>query len=302
MAMPAFQKFFHPVLEYAKSKGEEGINAKDATNEMIKVFGLTEEDQTETVSSGIRRVEDRTRWALAHLQRTPLMYRESRGVYIITSEGQKTLESLPQHTEIDMKYLLKNYESYREYRRTTSEKDTVSKDESTYESDTEPTPTDEVESIIKKYTESVEVEILEMISKAKPEFLERLVPQLLKKMKYGERIKHTGKSHDMGIDAIVYKDPLGFDRIVVQAKRYSKTVPIGDVRAFKGVISDKPNVSGLFVTTSTFSAETKKEMDEKSSMVLMDGKTLAHLLYKYGLGVTVGETYDIKRIDEDFFD
>ncbi len=37
-------------------------------------------------------------------------------------------------------------------------------------------------------------------------------------------------------------------------------------------------------------------------MVLVDGERLAELMIEFNLGVTLEQTYEIKRIDSDFFE
>ena len=77
--------------------------------------------------------------------------------------------------------------------------------------------------------------------------LKRLVVGLLEAMGYGEtgRVEHTGKSGDGGIDGMVSQDPLGLDRVYMQAKRYARDNVIGRpaiqgfVRALHGFQADR---------------------------------------------------------------
>ena len=57
---------------------------------------------------------------------------------------------------------------------------------------------------------------------------------------------------------------------------------------------------GLFVTTAKFSAEARKSADS-SQIVLIDGERLAKLMIEYDIGVSTIQTYEVKRIDSDFF-
>ncbi|MGQ9614366.1 MAG: restriction endonuclease [Chloroflexus sp.] len=59
---------------------------------------------------------------------------------------------------------------------------------------------------------------------------------------------------------------------------------------------------GIFITTSTFSAEAVNcvaNIDTK--IVLIDGKRLAGLMIDYDVGVATVSTYQIKRVDPDYF-
>lgn len=61
-----------------------------------------------------------------------------------------------------------------------------------------------------------------------PSEFELLVVPLLEAMCYGRlgAIEHSGKPGDGGIDVIISQDPLGLDRIYLQAKRYDPGVTV----------------------------------------------------------------------------
>lgn len=57
------------------------------------------------------------------------------------------------------------------------------------------------------------------------------------------------------------------------------------------------------MTTSSFTkqARTYVERLRDSKIVLIDGQELAQLMIEHDVGVSIHETFDLKRIDEDFF-
>lgn len=62
------------------------------------------------------------------------------------------------------------------------------------------------------------------------QFFESLVVKLLLEMGYGvddQSGKVLGKSHDGGIDGVIYEDRLGLSKIYIQAKRYESGNTIG---------------------------------------------------------------------------
>ena len=60
---------------------------------------------------------------------------------------------------------------------------------------------------------------------------------------------------------------------------------------------------GVFVTTSEFDEPAiKKAHDAHHTIILIDGKKLVDLLYQYGVGLQVRDTYEVKIVDDDFFD
>jgi hypothetical protein len=60
---------------------------------------------------------------------------------------------------------------------------------------------------------------------------------------------------------------------------------------------------GFFLTTSTFDdAAVKKAHEAHHSIILIDGKKLVELMHQYGVGVQVRHVYEVKEVDEDFFE
>jgi restriction system protein len=58
----------------------------------------------------------------------------------------------------------------------------------------------------------------------------------------------------------------------------------------------------VFITTSRFSAEAKDFVKHLHvRVILIDGEHLAQLMIEHGVGVSVAATYQLKRIDSDFF-
>lgn len=121
-------------------------------------------------------------------------------------------------------------------------------------------------------------------------------------MGYGEFIE-TSKSNDGGIDGIINEDKLGLDKIYIQAKRFNEgKVREKDIRNFIGAMSGDTN-KGVFVTTSEFDDKAlEKARSAHHKIICIDGKKLVTLMHEFNVGIQVKTTYDIKQIDEDFFD
>ena len=113
----------------------------------------------------------------------------------------------------------------------------------------------------------------------------------------------TGKSGDGGIDGMVKQDKLGLDEIYVQAKRWENNVPSREVRDFAGALASKKSKKGIFITTSNFSKDAIEFVSTvDSKIILIDGEKLAKLMFDFNIGFEQGDTYQLKKIDEDFFD
>jgi restriction system protein len=125
-------------------------------------------------------------------------------------------------------------------------------------------------------------------------------------MGYGGTIQDAaqvvGQSGDGGIDGVIKEDKLGLDTIYVQAKRWDNTVGRPAVQGFAGSLVGKQASKGVFITTATFSADARGYVEHLPvRIVLIDGPTLASYMVEHNVGVSVVETYQIKRVDSDYF-
>lgn len=124
----------------------------------------------------------------------------------------------------------------------------------------------------------------------------------MKAMGYGDGFV-TKTSGDGGIDGIIHEDKLGFNLIYIQAKRWATDTTIGkpEIQKFAGAMMRPPKVDkGLFITTAKFS-QGARDFANAQHIILVDGEKLTELMIEYNLGVSAQKTYQIKRIDSDYF-
>ena len=121
-------------------------------------------------------------------------------------------------------------------------------------------------------------------------------------MGYGDFVE-TSKSGDGGIDGIINEDKLGLEKIYTQAKRYNENkIRERDIRNFIGAMSGDTN-KGVFITTSSFDDfAIKKAREAHHSIVLIDGAKLVDLMHQYNVGIQVKTVYEVKELDNDFFE
>lgn len=157
------------------------------------------------------------------------------------------------------------------------------------------------------YKNNIKRQILDHILDCHPSFFEQLVLNLLLEMGYGSDElsgRVLGKSHDGGIDGVIYEDKLGLSKIYIQAKRNDSSNTIGRplLQAFVGAMQDVQK--GVFITTSSFTKEARNyaEKQQQKSLKLIDGDLLAELMIKYGIGLEKVQTYTVYKINEDFFE
>ena len=158
-----------------------------------------------------------------------------------------------------------------------------------------------------KHRDRLKKELLQKIKDNPPEFFEELVVDLLVKMGYGHPradAEVTGGSGDRGIDGIIYQDPLRLDVVYVQAKRFKDTnVGSPDIVHFRGALAAKGASKGVFITTSSFSGEAQAAANEGAGpkVVLIDGEALVQLMIDHDVGVSLGDSYQLKEVDLDYF-
>lgn len=130
--------------------------------------------------------------------------------------------------------------------------------------------------------------------------------ELLVNMGYGGSRKDAGEaiggSGDGGIDGVIKEDRLGLDAIYIQAKRWEGTVGSPEIQKFIGALEGRKSKKGIFITTSSFTREAERFASSVSSkVVLIDGETLAQYMIDFNIGVSRVATYEIKKVDADYF-
>jgi restriction system protein len=158
-----------------------------------------------------------------------------------------------------------------------------------------------------KLRKQIESDLLGRVKESPPDFFERLVVMLLTTMGYGGALadagRAIGKTGDGGIDGVIKEDKLGLDLLYIQAKRWDNTtVGSPEIQKFVGALYGRKAKKGIFITTSTFSKAAKDYSEGlESKVILIDGPQLAEFMFNYGVGVTMVNSYAVKRIDSDFF-
>ncbi len=120
---------------------------------------------------------------------------------------------------------------------------------------------------------------------------------------FADAAQAIGNSGDGGIDGIIKEDRLGLDAVYLQAKKWENSVGRPEVQRFAGSLEGARASKGAFLTTGSFSREARDYVQQISRrIVLIDGEQLVQLMMDHNVGTTVGRTYVVPRIDEDFFE
>jgi restriction system protein len=116
------------------------------------------------------------------------------------------------------------------------------------------------------------------------EEFEHLVRELFEK-EFASRcgdVKITQASRDGGVDAIAFDpDPITGGKIVIQAKRYTRTVGVSAVRDLFGTVMNEGATKGILVTTSDYGPDAHQFATGKP-LTLLSGSHLLHMLQRHG--------------------
>jgi len=113
---------------------------------------------------------------------------------------------------------------------------------------------------------------------------EHLIREIFEKefAQSGGEVKVTRASRDHGVDAIAFDpDPIRGGKIVIQAKRYTKTVGVTSVRDLYGTVMNEGATEGILITTSDYGPDVYAFAKDKP-LTLLNGNNLLHLLEKHG--------------------
>ena len=298
MPIPKFDELFNEVLDFLSDKNE--YKTRDVKEELSKTLDLTEEELQLLLPSGQETIiKNRIGWSITSLKKAGYVESKKWGSVNITELGLKEHNSNPNITIED----LVKIPEYADWIRGTP------KDSSNDPDEGESTPEEEINEAFIQLNKKLADELLENILDMDPYDFENLVLDLLLKMGYGGFRENAGfttqKSNDGGIDGIINEDVLGLEKIAIQAKKYAPSNKINSplIQGFAGALVGKGLSKGVFIPTSSFTPKALDFVNNQSNLtiVLIDGKKLTDLMIKYGLGTSTTHTYELKRIDSDYF-
>lgn len=288
MELPKFNETFIPILEILKDG--QAIKGRDLVRLVEERFysGLPKGLLEKTTKSGVRLIENRIAWGKSYLKKGGLVHYPQRGYVQITESGKSVKAENVSLSNIQSD-VISFYEPEVGLAITPAIEASAS-------------PQDLIDSGFEQIEREVKNDLLIKLKEVDPYAFEKIILILLKKMGYGDFIE-TSKSGDGGIDGIINEDQLGLEKIYIQAKRYNENkVRETDIRNFIGAMSGDTR-KGIFVTTSSFDEKAKnKARDAHHTIILLDGSKLVDLMHRYNVGVQTKNIYEVKAIDNDFFD
>ena len=234
---------------------------------------LTDADRQELNQSGTQRLLDnRVGWARTYLLKARLLESPRRAIVRITQRGR---EALSGNARIDSRFL-RQFPEFIEFVRGGDGEGIDGGDEKQPIAPPIPpdkTPEELIETGYRQVQSALASDLLERVRAASPRFFEHLVVQLLVAMGYGGSMEDAGKA-----------------------------IGRPDIQQFAGALQGQRARKGVFITTSSFSADAKQYAERiDTRIILIDGTELARLMIAHGVGVTPVAVYELKRVDSDFF-
>jgi restriction system protein len=281
------------------SDGREHVTS-NLIGHLADEFSLSAVDRNQLLPSGRQpTIDNRTAWAVTYLVEAVALERTGRGKIRITDRGRAILAESP--TSIDYRFLMK-FQEFQEFREASSTRSAVA----TPVTPEAGTPEEQLEANYQTLRGSLAQDLLVRIKDCSPRFFEELVVDLLVAMGYGGSRKDAGQavgqSGDGGIDGIIKEDRLGLDVVYIQAKRWEASVGRPTIQAFSGSLDGFKAKKGVIITTSQFTDDAKEYAERiEKRIVLIDGQLLTQLMIDHGVGVTHVTSYEVKRIDLDYF-
>jgi restriction system protein len=302
MPIPDYQSIMLPLLKLISDKKEYSF--RFIVDKLAEQMNVSDEERKELLPSGQQEIfSNRVGWARTYLKKAGLLESPKRAAIQITERGLEVLSKNP--SEINVKYL-KQFPEFIEFQALRKEND---KEPDTLDTNVDQTPEESLENAYQSLRKSLANDLLNTVMQLSPSFFEKLVVDLLVKMGYGGSIKDAGKAigktGDEGIDGIIKEDKLGLDIIYIQAKKWGSGSVVGrpEIQKFVGALAGQGAKKGIFITTSSFTREAREyQPKNETKIVLIDGEELAQHMIDFNLGVTLSNTYEVKKIDSDYFE
>jgi restriction system protein len=278
MPIPKYDDLLNPLMQAIRNLGGSASVAEQE-DEVATLLKLTEAEVSEIHRGNRTKLSYRLAWARTYLKRYGALDNSSRGVWALTSEGQK-------HQTVNKELVKKIVQSIdRDIPSSVGEVDHVD-------------VSDELKDI------DWEDKLLAVIKAMQPDAFERLCQRLLRESGFIQ-VEVTGKTNDGGIDGkgVVRIGGLLSFHVIFQCKRYQGSVSSPTVRDFRGAMVGRAD-KGLLITTGTFTKDARAEAqrDGAPPIDLIDGEALVEKLKELRIGVQIKQrVVDEVFIDESYF-
>lgn len=277
VGVPAYNEMMQELFQAIKELGGSGT-IQEIDDKTIEILGLSPEVlavmHNDTSKS---EVEYRLVWTRTYMKKVGILENSTRGVWALTTVGRELQEINPD-------------EIVKKVREMTFLKMEGTKEFSTEDNNLENDGVDMPDEI-----QTWREKLKNVLKNLKPDAFERLTQRLLRESGFTQ-VKVTGKTGDGGIDGmgIIKLNGIISFHMLFQCKRYSGSVPVGEIRDFRGAMQGRAD-KGLFITTGKFSSPAIEEANRPGAtpIDLIDGDELVEKLRELQLGVAPVNDYII---------
>lgn len=298
ISLPTYDQFIEPILRILQQY-PEGLRAAEVHDAAADYLQLTQEQRSELLSSGQAVYKNRCGWAHDRLKRAGLSFSPRRGLWQLSKEGVVYIKQNSGAIAEDEIQRIAN--SYYDGLSAAEDNQAVVFDEPL---SGQASPDDQLEQALQALRQATAGELLEMLLAVTPSRFEVIVLDVLHGLGYGisrQDLQRVGGSGDAGIDGVISLDKLGLEKVYVQAKRWQGTVGRPELQAFYGALAGQKAKRGVFITTSSFTAQALDFAKSVEGIVLIDGERLVNLMMDTEVGVT-SRTLKVPSLDSDYFE
>lgn len=298
ISLPTYDQFIEPILRVLQQY-PEGLRAAEVHDAAADYLQLTQEQRSELLSSGQAVYKNRCGWAHDRLKRAGLSFSPRRGLWQLSKEGIVYIKQNSGAIAEDEIQRIAN--SYYDGLPATKDNQAVVFEEPL---SGQASPDDQLEQALQALRQATAGELLEMLLAVTPSRFEVIVLDVLHGLGYGisrQDLQRVGGSGDAGIDGVISLDKLGLEKVYVQAKRWQGTVGRPELQAFYGALAGQKAKRGVFITTSSFTAQALDFAKSVEGIVLIDGERLVNLMMDTEVGVT-SRTLKVPSLDSDYFE
>lgn len=320
MAVPDYQTLMLPLLRRLASESIP-VTVRQFLEPIADEFSLSEEERAARIPSGQENLlANRLQWARTYMGKAGLLSSPKRGVVQVTDRGRALLTEGLDRIDVSTLGRYPEFIAWVVGSRGAAKRNDGLQAVALANVSTRPlpapqpiaddrTPRERIDTAMGEIEAALRSELLDHIRRMSPAEFEGLILKLLLAMGYGQGLDEMasalGGSGDGGMDGVIHQDPLGLERVYIQAKRYKEgnNVSSPDIRNFIGALNIHRANKGVFVTASQFTADARQAAQGSTvQVVLIDGDRLSDLMVRYKVGVLVRGIVEIKELDEGFFD
>ena len=286
-----FVKWMGPTLEALRQLGGSGT-PKEVSAKVADIEEIPDEVLDEKIKSGVPRFHNQVCWARQYLIWEGYLESTKRGIWTLSKSGEdKTI------TEEEGRIIFKKWVDIHTERR--------KKNKLTSNDSIESDANEDEEEIIESdelISSDHQEELLQILRGMNWKKFEKFSLLLLRENGFHDLVL-TGGTKDDGIDGIgkLKVNPFVTFKVLFQCKKYSAKNSVGrqQIADFRNSMLGRAD-KGIFITTSYFTSEAKKEAtrDGAQAIELVDAEKLVELIEEIEFGLKPVKKY---KIDYDFY-